>query len=400
MRIEEMLRRKTELGYSYKQIAELSGVPLGTVQKVFGGYTKSPRYDTLQALERALCSSAGSPESAPADLSAAAQISPGAEGAAHAPRSGAGTYSVPAPSSLLCEPAPAYQTGSPGIHDMRKEQSGNTTDSVVSRKGTLSPSSGNAETDESKERSLRNGWIDPARQGTYTIADRDLLPEDLRTELIDGVLYLMASPRIIHQAISAKLTSVLINMIGSRGGSCMAFSAPMDVVLDEDDRTVVQPDVLIVCNRDRLQGRWVFGAPDFVVEIISPSSRSRDYFLKAHKYGNAGVREYWIIDPKKQKVIVYLFSHGTSGQPCAAGAEAPVSDPCKAKKTASANRTGSAAKEQAGTLAGKPAGADTASDYDCEIALYSFDAKIPVGIFGEGAFVDFAEVYNYIKGLD
>ena len=89
----------------------------------------------------------------------------------------------------------------------------------------------------------------------------------------------------------------------------MPLMSPVDVQLDEDDKTVVQPDVLIVCDRKRFQNGRVFGAPDFLAEVLSPSTRRKDMTLKHYKYARAGVREYWIIDPEKKKVVVYDLEH-------------------------------------------------------------------------------------------
>ena len=89
----------------------------------------------------------------------------------------------------------------------------------------------------------------------------------------------------------------------------MPFIAPVDVQLDQDDRTVVQPDVLIVCDRSLYRNGRIFGAPDLLVEILSPATRRKDLQLKLYKYANAGVREYWIIDPGLRRVIVYDFQH-------------------------------------------------------------------------------------------
>ena len=89
----------------------------------------------------------------------------------------------------------------------------------------------------------------------------------------------------------------------------MPFMSPVDVQLDCDEKTVVQPDVLIVCDRAKFQNGRVFGAPDFVAEVLSPSTRKKDMSLKVYKYMNAGVREYWIIDPEKKAVIVYDLEH-------------------------------------------------------------------------------------------
>lgn len=137
----------------------------------------------------------------------------------------------------------------------------------------------------------------------------EALPDDLRVELIDGTFYEMLAPTTIHQAVGGFIHKILLDHVLTHGGPCMPFAAPVDVQLDEDDKTMVQPDVLIVCDRKRFQHGRVFGAPDFLVELLSPSTRKKDMQYKLHKYGHAGVREYWIVDPKKKNVIVYDLEH-------------------------------------------------------------------------------------------
>ena len=213
MTIEEMIQRKRELGYSYAQIAELSGIPLATVQKVFGGVTKSPRRETILALERALST------------------------------------------NFVKEPAAAYKIGK--------------------------------------------------RPGEYTISDYVALPEEKRVELIDGVFYDMAAPSSIHQYLAGAIYAALLNHVSKSQGSCVPFIAPLDVQLDKDDKTMVQPDVMVVCGRDKISRRRIFGAPDFIVEILSPETRKKELTVKMQKYIEAGVREYWVIWPEEKTVAVY-----------------------------------------------------------------------------------------------
>jgi Uma2 family endonuclease len=255
MTIEEMRKRKQELGYSYEKIAELSGVPVGTVQKVLGGITKSPRYETLQALET--------------------------------------VFSRAAIDFLKEDTAPYYVK----------------------------------------------------KQGEYTLADYVEFPDDQRVELIDGVIYDMASPTNLHQLISGEIYMRFSEYIRKNKGGCIAAYAPLDVQLDRDDRTMVQPDVMIICDRDKLRGNGVYGAPDLVVEILSASTRKKDSFKKLEKYSSAGVREYWLVDPDRKKVVVYDFAHE----------EYPV--------------------------------------------VYGFDHIVPVGIFDDKCRVDFSEIYEQVQFL-
>jgi Uma2 family endonuclease len=265
MTIQEMLERKKELGYSYEQVSELSGVPLGTVQKVLGGITQSPRYDTLRALEE------------------------------------------------------VFQKG---IRYEYKSQ-----DSVV-REGVT--------------------YYGAKRQGEYTIEDYYALPDEPRVELIDGVIYNMASPNAFHQMIALQIASELNNYIRGNHGYCIPFIAPMDVQLDMDEHTMLQPDVIVVCDRNQIREDVIFGAPDFVVEILSPSTKRKDMTIKLGKYMDAGVKEYWMIDPKKKSIVVYLLN-------------------------------------------------EEEKDYD--ITLYTFENEVPVGIYKGQCKVNFKAIDNYVSFL-
>lgn len=260
MTIQEMKERKKELGYSYAQISELSGVPLGTIQKIFNGATISPRYDTLQALEKVLDEK---------------------------------SYSMV---DMLKEPRITY--------GVKKKQ-----------------------------------------QGEFTLEDYYEIPDDIRVELIDGVLYTMNSPTSAHQLIAGVIYTKLFTYVMEKKGKCIPMISPIDVQLDCDEKTMVQPDVIVVCDRDKVINQCVYGAPDFVVEVLSKSTKKKDSVTKLNKYMNAGVKEYWMIDPKRKSVIVYNF------------------------------------------------------ESDIYPVIYGFDAKISVSIWGEDCIIDFAEVYEYIRFL-
>ena len=145
------------------------------------------------------------------------------------------------------------------------------------------------------------------KQGEYTIEDYYALPEEQRVELIDGVFYDMAAPTLFHQYIIGKIFQDLKNFIDKKGGTCMPFMAPADVQLDCDGGTMVQPDVFMVCDRSKMKLEKVYGAPEFIVEILSQSTKRKDMIIKLRKYMNAGVKEYWIVDPEKKTVLVYDF---------------------------------------------------------------------------------------------
>lgn len=220
MTIEEMKRIKKEKGYSYAQIARMSGVPIGTVQKIFGGETASPRYDTLMTLENFFM---GERKEA----------------------------------NLFMEEAAAYNV--------------------------------------------------PKKQGEYTVEDYYALPDDKRVELIDGVFYEMNAPAFVHQRVGGELYRQIANFIFENKGNCIPLMSPVDVRLDCDGRTMIQPDVVILCDRNKIMKWGIMGAPDFIAEVLSPSTKRKDCIKKLDKYMEAGVKEYWMIDPYKRKLIVYEF---------------------------------------------------------------------------------------------
>ncbi|MCR4689931.1 MAG: Uma2 family endonuclease [Lachnospiraceae bacterium] len=186
MTIEEMKRRKKELGLSNAKLSDMAKVPLGTVQKVFSGQTAAPRYETLQRLQDALEKAGGR-------------------------RGGSGSM-------------------------------------------VRQPGSG-----------------------------------------------------IIYQFIGSEVFRMLKNYVEKQKGKCIPFIAPTDVQLDKDDKTILQPDVMVVCDRSKITRARIVGAPDFVAEVLSPGSVANDLFIKVVKYKYAGVREYWIIMPDDKSVAVYEF---------------------------------------------------------------------------------------------
>lgn len=242
MTIEEMKNRKRELGYTNQTISDKSGVPLGTVQKIFSGATSAPREETILALEKVLKKTVSyhpdNSQTAGRDM-------------------------------LLGEAASTY--------------------------------------------GVKTG---------YTLEDYLALPDDVRVELIDGVFYDMAAPTTIHQTIAGYIYKIFLDHVLKAKGPCFPFVSPVDVQLDADDKTVVQPDVMIVCDRDKHKNGRIFGAPDCVIEVLSSSTKKKDMQLKLYKYGYAGVREYWMIDPQKRTVVQYDLEH--LGHPVIYGFDAVV----------------------------------------------------------------------------
>ena len=220
MTLEEMKRLKQERGFSMAQLSEYSGVPLGTLQKIFTGETAHPRYATRQALERVL------------------------------------TEKEP---SRVSESASCY------------------------------------------------GAQEGKRQGEYTLEDYYTFPDERRVEMIDGVIYDMSASEVVHQRIAGLFYFRISEYIQKKGGSCIPMMSPVDVRLDCDDKTMVQPDVIILCDVNKMKRWGILGAPEFILEVTSASTRKRDFTKKLQKYAEAGVKEYWIIDPKKRSLVTYDF---------------------------------------------------------------------------------------------
>ena len=289
MTIDEMLKKKKEYGFSCDFIASESGVPVSTVRKIFSGVTPTPRQSTLESLR------------------------------------------------LFFEKKCAEN------HDIK--DTGNDMFSYLKK---LAIEDGEDIScvceEESPYRSTDGtGALKIEEYNNKTIDDYLALPKEVRVELIDGVFYDMAAPTSYHQRIGYLIERYLDDYIDSNNGECVPFNAPVDVQLDSDDKTVVQPDVLVVCSREKITGPRIVGAPDFIVEVMSESSWYHDTQRKLWKYKNAGVREYWIVMPSKLKILVYFFEKS-----------------------------------------------DIAREY-------SFDDEVPVGIWDGKCKVDFKKIYNKIS---
>lgn len=230
MDIQELKKRKKHLGLTNRQLSELSGVALGTVNKILSGATKAPQIDTVKALSRA-----------------------------------------------IEEKEFKYEPKGEQLLYIREE--------AVRY---------NAE----------------KKDGEYTVEDFCALPEDVRAELIDGYLIYMETPSLEHQDIIGNLYYDMKQYLKKKKGPCKVFFSPVGVRLDEDDKTMLEPDLVVLCDPQKSDGKKINGAPDLVVEVVSPSSRKRDYLIKLNKYWKAGVREYWIVDPERKMIEVYWLQGG------------------------------------------------------------------------------------------
>ena len=143
------------------------------------------------------------------------------------------------------------------------------------------------------------------KENTYTTDYIYSLPEGQRAELIDGVIYDMALPNRLHQQLVMNLSAEIREYIKNINGLCKIYPAPFAVFLNKDDKTYVEPDISVICDKSKLDDRGCNGAPDWIIEIASPSSNRSDYGVKLFKYRSAGVREYWIVNPSMRTVNVY-----------------------------------------------------------------------------------------------
>ncbi len=150
------------------------------------------------------------------------------------------------------------------------------------------------------------------KEKSYTSEDYWNLPEGERAELIDGQLYAMAPPTRIHQKLIMELAAVLHTYIRSKNGECEVYPAPFAVNLDAEDTNWVEPDISVICDKRKLTDRGCSGAPDFIIEVVSPSTQGLDYLRKLLLYRKSGVREYWIVNPATQTVNVYVFEDNNS----------------------------------------------------------------------------------------
>ncbi len=154
----------------------------------------------------------------------------------------------------------------------------------------------------------------PNKNKIYTYKDYLTFPGDERIEIIEGELFNMGSPSVIHQSLITNLLFEIQSYIKANKGPCKVFTAPFDVILKNDNEEVeecsniVIPDISVICDKNKLSdGKKCVGSPDMIVEIISPSNAGHDYVTKLNLYQKYKVKEYWIIDPRKRSIFVYFL---------------------------------------------------------------------------------------------
>ena len=284
--LDEMKQIRHDYGLSYKDIQEgCEGVSISSIQKAFGGFVDSPRKETLERLSKYF--------------------------------------------ELFMEEK--IKDNSEGFPNCVEERNNYQTDGSSALSGTFN----------FDNEIIRIGGY------TYDTYKKLDLPEGTRVEVIDGYIYTMDAPNIWHQKIVSYLVSEFIHHIVKNKGKCSAMASPVDVRIEYDngDKTVVQPDMIVIFDKDKIdKGESIIGGPDFVLEVISRSSRLKDTGIKLIKYRESGVREYWIADYENERVIKHSF------------------------------------------------------EKDDAVTVYTFDDKVPVDIYDGKLVIDFKEVMEYVRG--
>ena len=297
MNLQEMRECKRALGYSNETLAELSGVPLATVQKVLSGITKSPRQKTVEALSKVL--GAGKPAGSPAISNYSVHLRRGED-----PQDLKNKMDIAEEAAL--EWIPESASGKTARQRIPESASGN------------SAHPDHVETAAEQPAVSRTGYVYPevftgirsvVREDDRpnTIEDIYALPDGTRAELIDGKLYYIPTPTRTHQKITGEMYLAAAAYIKAYHRECEVYIAPFGVYLNGDDSIYVEPDLSIICDTSRLSERGCVGAPDWIIEVVSAPSRKTDYAVKMNKYRQSGVKEYWIVDPSLRTVLTYVF---------------------------------------------------------------------------------------------
>ncbi len=262
MTIEELKARKKRLNLSTKELAYLAELPLGTVSKIFTGETKKPSYLTIEKIDACLRKE-----------------------------------------EMLARMR-AYEQAMKQYFSEHPEDEGNQSkfEAIYRREHHLDsapipyavPVEGTFETSGHLALQYRN----------MTVSDLADLGEQKGYQLIDGHMIVAEMAGVKHQHMVRHIGRQIEKFILDNGGSCEVFDAGVNVFLDEDDLTLVIPDIVVVCDSSMINDRGIQGAPDWIIEVVSASTRKIDYHKKLHKYMDAGVREYWIVDIDRQMVTV------------------------------------------------------------------------------------------------
>lgn len=266
MNISDIKDRKKALKLTTKQLAYLAELPVSTVSKIMTGETKNPSYITIEKIENAI-------------------VKEEMLSRIKAYRDAYLKY---------CEGKDPSEGVDYKVFDCEYRKKNNLDDAPIPF----------AKKRNEVEHSLE-GNLAKLTDYKMTYDMLEELGEDRYIELINGNLIIGQAPDLQHQIIVQNVGKIIDEYVSNKGGKCKVFSVGVNVFLEEDDYTMLIPDV-VVCDDRKLNRKGIYGAPDFIIEVVSGSTRRLDYNDKMHRYMAAGTREYWIIDPMKDKVTVYI----------------------------------------------------------------------------------------------
>lgn len=267
MDISDIRMRKKELKLTTQQIAYLAELPVSTVSKIMTGETKNPSYITIERIEKVILQ----------------------EEMARRIKAYRKAF------TLYCE-------GLNKGEDVDRE--------LFDRKYRRENHLDNAPIPFARVRRANNeigeGNLAKVRDYRLTADSLEKIGEDKNIELIDGRLIINQAPDLQHQIVVQNIGKIIDRYIEDNHGKCKVFNVGVNVFLEENDYTLLIPDIVVVCDENKLQANGIYGVPDWIIEVVSNSSRKLDYNEKMHKYMVSGVSEYWIVDVDKQRITVYI----------------------------------------------------------------------------------------------
>lgn len=264
MTVEEIRKRKKRLKLTTQQLAILAELPLGTVSKILTGETKNPSYLTIEKLEATI------------------------------------------EKEEMLARVEAYQKAMHQYFLEHPEDEGNQKkfEEIYRKVNRLNDAPIPYAVPKDEEPVMYGSLA--LQDQRMTINELSRMGESRDLQLINGQLVVSEMAGVSHQRMVKRLGRAISDFVEKKQGICEVFDVGVNVYLDEDEYTLVIPDLAVVCNPSQITERGVDGAPDWVIEVVSPSTRQNDYHKKLHKYMDAGVREYWIVDMDRRMVSVCI----------------------------------------------------------------------------------------------
>ena len=290
MTVEEIRKTISEGGYTLAQLEKFSGVPVATIQKIITGATKTPRKETICALSKIL--------------------TPWNPGVFLQPGKGEDEMKTPEEELLMTAEEMRTEVDRRGYSYSQLERFTGIPAATIRRILIGQTKRPRIDVMLALSAVLRPTAADSSikHQESYDLEDYLGLADDDQIEMIDGVLYDTVRPDEIHQFILGAVFHTLYEQIHKLDKVCYPFMAPLDVQLDENGKTIVKPDIFVAGSGRKFKEGCYHGAPDFVAEILSLSTRKKDFQIKSRKYERAGVREYWIVDIMQRRIITWLYA--------------------------------------------------------------------------------------------